>query len=469
MQKTPLFNALIQHTKQSPFSFHIPGHKSGSVFLPSASNYYKSILPLDVTELPNLDDLHDPTEAIFNAQKLASDLYKVKQTYFLVNGSTVGNLAMIFSVCGQGDKILIQRNSHKSIFHAMELTGATPVFLAPEYETEAHVASYVARETIIEALEQHKDAKAIVLTNPNYYGMAQDLTEIIQVAHTYNIPVLVDEAHGAHFVLGYPFPKSAIVCGADMVVHSAHKTLPAMTMGSFLHFNSELVNQEKVRHYLHILQSSSPSYPIMASLDLARAYVSDIKHENVQVIAQSIENFTEEINRIPSVKTVQSTDGRIHTDLLKITIQSTKNASGFALKQALEGQGIYPELADPFNVVLVCPLAVIQIEEIITRMKQAFQHVPSSETKLTTRQMPIPKIAIAESYANLKEKEKVLLHDSIGRIAAQAVIPYPPGIPIVTKGERIRKEHVEWIRELYEIGTNFQRDELLKEGWIEVF
>ena len=168
-----------------------------------------------------------------------------------MNGSTVGNLAMVYATCGAGDIVIVQRNAHKSVFHAIELTGATPVFVSPSWDNDSRTVGPVKVAQIKGALKLYPKAKAVILTYPTYYGVTgTDLEEIITICHTHEVPVLVDEAHGAHFVIGDPFPRSALEMGADVVVHSAHKTLPAMTMASFLHVRSDLIQPERIAHYL---------------------------------------------------------------------------------------------------------------------------------------------------------------------------------------------------------------------------
>ncbi len=275
--RTPLFDALCKHSNPNPISFHVPGHKSGTIFNQQQNNYYQEILRIDATELSGLDDLHSPEGVIKEAEELLADLYQVKKSFFLVNGSTVGNLAMILSVCEKDDVILVQRNCHKSVLNALKLAKAHPVFIDPDYNQDWKTATGVSKEIVERAISLYPQAKALCLTYPNYYGMVYDLKSIIELAHVHHIPVLVDEAHGPHFILGDPFPETAIQLGADMVVHSAHKTLPAMTMGSYLHINSNRINSDKVRDYLQMLQSSSPSYVIMASLDLARNYLASLQ------------------------------------------------------------------------------------------------------------------------------------------------------------------------------------------------
>ncbi|NAP00553.1 aminotransferase class I/II-fold pyridoxal phosphate-dependent enzyme, partial [Halomonas sp. MG34] len=288
-QLTPLFQALKQFTKSSPVSFHVPGHKNGTIFPDKASDSYNEILKLDMTELTGLDDLHAPEGPIAEAERLAADYFQAEHTYFLVGGSTVGNLAMIMAACSRGDKVIVQRNSHKSIMNGLELRGANPIFISPAYEERVGRFTNPEQDTLQEALKRHPDAKAVVLTYPDYFGGTYPLKEMIELAHDYQIPVLVDEAHGVHFSLGNPFPASAISLGADVVVQSAHKMAPAMTMASFLHHNSSLVSRGRLSHYLQLLQSSSPSYPLMATLDIARAFLATMPRKNMDAVMKSVQ------------------------------------------------------------------------------------------------------------------------------------------------------------------------------------
>ncbi|KXG08287.1 Arginine decarboxylase [Anoxybacillus sp. P3H1B] len=472
-QETPLYTALKKHFSVHPISFHVPGHKYGNVFLNESKKHYKHLLRIDVTELNGLDDLHQPESVIAAAQRLTAELYGVDETFFLINGSTVGNLAMIFATCEENEPVIVQRNCHKSIIHALQLVGAVPVFLSPQFDDEVKVASYVSNEAIKQAIEAYPNAKALILTNPNYYGMAVDLKEAVSMAHRYGIPVLVDEAHGAHFILGDPFPSTAITYGADVVVQSAHKTLPAMTMGSYLHVNSSLVDIEKLHHFLRIFQSSSPSYPIMASLDLARSYLAHLSIEEIGHIQAQVSLFKKALNGIEGIAVVESTDPCVMTDLLKITVQTRSSLSGYELQRCLEQAGIFTELADPLNVLFVYPLALFEnLEEIIEKIKKAFSGLHRCDRSLDSVS-PISFAAASEviPYSSLKKRNRKFVHveQAEGLIAAETIIPYPPGIPLLIIGEIINGEHIASLLELRQYGSHFQGGKRLDFHQIEVF
>lgn len=472
--QTPLFTALMNHHKKDPISFHVPGHKYGEIFPEIGDDYYQSLLKLDVTELTDLDDLHEADSVIANAQDLTADLYDAKQSFFLVNGSTVGNLAMILATCEENDVVLVQRNCHKSVIHGMQLAGVKPVFLTPEYDEEVKVPGAISFNLINRAINEYPEAKALILTNPNYYGMATDLTEIVKLAHVHAIPVLVDEAHGAHFTLGSPFPMSALKCGADIVIHSAHKTLPAMTMGSFLHSNSELIQTEKIQYFLQMLQSSSPSYPIMASLDLARYYLAQLKDKGIKAIIEKLNVFKSSLNEFQQFEVINSTSPMITTDPLKVTLQTRCSLSGYDLQSLFENEGIFVEMADPNNVLSVLPLGETwSYQKTIEKIKQAVRNV---EVKGTQCQQSVyfEKNLITPlqiSYKDVKKLESKVIsfHDSVGKISAQMITPYPPGIPVIMAGELITKDHIDLMEHLMNTGARFHGAKMILKGKIEVF
>lgn len=475
MMETPLYSALLKHAKDDPLSLHVPGHKNGAVFLKEAKHLYKDILHIDVTELTGLDDLHHPQDVILKAQQLTANLYRVRNSYFLVNGSTVGNLAMILSTCQEGDEVLVQRNSHKSIMNGLQLAGVKPIFLAPKIDEEYRVPSYIEFETIKKAINLFPNAKALILTNPNYYGLSINLKETITLAHDHGIPVLVDEAHGAHFIIGDRFPLSAVEAGADIIIHSAHKTLPAMTMGSYLHLNSDYIHQETVETYLSMLQSSSPSYPIMASLDLARAYLMKIIEEKQQEdIIESVQMVKAYMNSISGIEVIESSDPFIQSDPLKITIRSTGTLSGYQLQEILEANNIFVELANFDHCLCILPLSdstfiINKLKHVSLDLKRSESHKRGKFTLLEQGEKSIQSLDIPYSQLKKYQKMVVELDDAAGYYSAEAIIPYPPGIPLIMVGEKITTDLIQKIKEMLELGVNIQGDNHIKNGKMSIF
>lgn len=456
-QTKPLVQALSQFKEKRPISFHVPGHKNG--LLSGLPEEMKSALKYDMTELEGLDDLHEPAGVIREAERRLSALYQSDRSFFLVNGSTVGNLAMIYSACRPGDTIIVQRNAHKSIFHAIELTGAKPVFVSPIWDAHSNTPGAVCFARVKEAIGAYPHAKAVILTYPTYYGVAgSELGDIIRFSHAKGIPVLVDEAHGAHFVAGDAFPRSALALGADVVVHSAHKTLPAMTMASFLHIRSTLISPERIAHYLGMLQSSSPSYLLMASLDDARAYAGSYTTEDQDDFLENRRAFIKNLLVIPALRIVETDDP------LKLLLR-VQGYTGFELLARLEAEGIFAELADPFQVLLVLPLLKKGKEypfgESVLRIAVAVDGLPAKkEVGLLDDLIPMDEGLSTLTYLPQellgRDNEWKSIEESVGLVAAASIIPYPPGIPLLLGGEKVTERHVASLLQYLQMNAKFQ-------------
>jgi arginine/lysine/ornithine decarboxylase len=459
--RMPLVEALKNHIRKNPVSFHVPGHKNGKLF----GSEFEGLLRYDVTELTGLDDLHAPSEAIGEAQVLLSDYYRAAKSYFLVNGSTAGNLAMILGVCSEGDIVLVQRNCHKSILNGLKLANVQPVFMHPEFDQQSYTATGISQGTMEQALRNYPEAKAVILTYPNYYGMVYDLKRIIESAHSRGLAVLIDEAHGAHFAFGDPFPPSALELGADVVVQSAHKTLPAMTMGSYLHIQSDIVDACKIEQYLGMLQSSSPSYPIMASLDFARYYIASYTEDDLEFLLMKRSDFIDSLKETG----YEVIEGK---DPLKLLIR-LQGLSGFQLQTRLEEEGVFTELADPDQVLFILPLLkkdshfpFVQTIEKMNTIEAGKggpkYYKPRQGDKVTT---------LRYSFKELDKKKKIWvpLEEAEGLTAGEVLIPYPPGIPLFYPGEEVTKEGIVDLKRLWKEGAKFQGHHKIGEGKISVF
>lgn len=453
----PLVHRLMKFKEANPISFHVPGHKNGALSgLPAE---LRTALTYDLTELEGLDDLYQPEGVIKQAEQKLTDFYQSDKSFFLINGSTVGNLAMVYATCTVDETVIVQRNAHKSIFNAIELTGARPVFISPEWDSVTKTAGTVTAKQVEKALISFPEAKAVILTYPTYYGTTGvELEEAIRLCHEREIPVLVDEAHGAHFVIGEPFPVSALELGADVVVHSAHKTLPAMTMASFLHVRSDLIVPEKVAHYLQMLQSSSPSYLLMASLDDARAYVESYSEEDRLGFMKRRKSFLKQLAQIVHLETIETDDP------LKLMLRMD-GYSGYDLQRAMNEVGVYAELADLYQVLLVLPLLKKEqqypFEETAKKIELAVEHTAKSKLKMQLLDLPVFDKVISMPFYIMKEIEQLQAEwipygDAVGKIAAASLIPYPPGIPLLLAGERVTEYHIQSIALLLATGARFQ-------------
>jgi len=264
----PIYSALKDYADENNIPFHMPGHKMGIGF---PKNFAKNLPKFDITELPNMDNLHFPDGIIKEAQLLAAHAFNANKTFFLVNGATCGVHAAIMTTCEHGSKIIIGRDCHRSAIEGTILANAIPVYVNTEVDNFFGISTGVEPETLKTALEDNPDASAVFVTRPNYYGICSDIEKIVDITHSFGKILIVDEAHGAHFKFNKKLPISALDAGADICVQSAHKTLPALTQGAYLHIKSDSVDIEKLEFYLRLLETTSPSYIIMASLDMARA------------------------------------------------------------------------------------------------------------------------------------------------------------------------------------------------------
>lgn len=273
--RAPVYEMLEQYRHKGNISYHVPGHKNGEAYRSAVSaesaGYLTEVMRYDVTEITGTDDLHHPEGVIREAQELAADCYGAEESYMLVGGSTAGNLALILTVCSApGSLLILQRNVHKSVIHGLMLAGALAVFLEPQIDPGSGLAVAPSAETVQAALAAYPEAAGVLVTMPNYYGMGSDLAPLAQACHACCVPLLVDEAHGAHYGQHPALPAGALAQGADGVVQSTHKMLTALTMGAMLHVQGPWLDRALLRQRLAMVQSSSPSYPVMASLDLAR-------------------------------------------------------------------------------------------------------------------------------------------------------------------------------------------------------
>jgi len=361
--------------------------------------------------------------------------------------------------------------------NGLKLANVQPVFLSPEYDYVGQFTSNVSFKTVEAAIRQYPNAKVLILTSPNYYGMvSRELGQIIKLAHANGLLVLVDEAHGAHFTLGDPFPPSAVELGADIIVQSAHKTLPAMTMGSFLHCNNIDSGFEKIEYYLQAIQSSSPSYPIMASLDLARYFLAHINETEKGKIINHIRDFHKQLSTIPQLTVVPNESDTSFGDPLKLIVQSKCKLSGYDLQKTFEKQSIYTELADPWNVLFVLPLATnSDWTSIVEKLKETVQHLAVQPISQKSKYLQTIGEAVATTlsipYQSMGKykKELVPIEQLEGHIAATSVIPYPPGIPLILEGERVTINHIKQLKSLESKGAYFQNNNDIIKNGLEVF
>ncbi|GIP36308.1 aminotransferase class I/II-fold pyridoxal phosphate-dependent enzyme [Paenibacillus sp. J2TS4] len=468
----PLYETLLGCHFQRNSSFHVPGHKGGRALPAQFKGMLEQVMSIDYTEITGLDDLHQPEGVIKEAQDLAADCFGADRTFFLVNGSTVGNLAMITAVCGRGDILIVQRNVHKSVIHGLMIAGAKAVFVAPQSDPETGLAAGISNKDLVEALDRYPQAKAVFLTNPNYYGMAMDLEQTVRLVHSRGIPLLVDEAHGAHFGFHPELPRSALSVGADAVVQSSHKMLTALTMGAMLHVRSTRIDPNQISGRLSMLQSSSPSYPIMASLDLSRSMLQSKGSELFTPGLQCVKELRQHILSLDVFGVVSGHKNEVYAalDPFKITLwDRIGTLSGFDLQQQLEQRGCMTEMADPRHVLLLFSLAseprdvnhllsaLLDINDKLG-LKEKENPLALANNRVAPPMPPISQpIPFDLDHSLLLDHVRTLpLEETAGFRSAEMVIPYPPGIPVLYPGEPILKETTDYLQVLAATGARFQ-------------
>lgn len=494
-EKAPLFEAMLDHWNRVRGNYHVPGHKQGRAFDSEGIAWFRSLLELDFTEVGELDDLHDPQSVIMEAQQLAAELFRADQTLFLVGGSTAGNLAVILHLCAPGDRIFIQRNCHQSVLHGCLLAHARPVLLPVEWDQDGRERP-LSPETVKQALRQYPDVKAVLITSPSYYGWVQPVREIADVCHANGIPLIVDEAHGAHFGFHSSLPLSAMDLGADVAIQSTHKMLTSMTMSSMLHVRGTRVNTEEIARWLRVVESSSPSYPLMASLDLARRMLWKCGKSELERVLKLVQQFRERIQLFGHLREITF---QCVQDPLKVNLQAD-HLSGYSLAKLLEEKGHYPELADHEKVLLVFSMGTTEEEmhrlvevldhldrlwgddgkrltdrsEELKRDSQCLNSVDQEKQAMSPSTMKdginipgkmIDSLQGGQGIWEIKElpmdcmaawrsgkKKHIPLDQASGRLSAQLVIPYPPGIPILFPGEKWTEERVQQVKNILEQG-----------------
>ncbi|MGQ8875652.1 aminotransferase class I/II-fold pyridoxal phosphate-dependent enzyme [Paenibacillus sp. TSA_86.1] len=553
-EKAPLYEALLAYRHMKQHSFHVPGHKNGQVYHqwmqqteekgdaryaetlhargaklkrqneeddpgfitrenvnneePSSSisvpiRAYLEMMEMDVTEITGTDDLHHPEGVIKEAQELAADCFGAEESFFLVGGSTAGNLSLLLTICDEPESIvLVQRNVHKSVIHGLMLAGARAVFLEPWVDPESGLAVMPPVEAVQAAVQKYPEAKGVFVTLPNYYGMGADLTPIAGVCHEAGMPLLVDEAHGAHYGQHPELPVSALSCGADGVVQSTHKMLAAFTMGAMLHIQGPRLNRSLLRQRLAMVQSSSPSYPVMASLDLSRrlVHVHGAKAFTAGLAAvKALKGGLAELPRFQWLQPAASLQqqkplcgdaiaaampgrkGYTAQDPFKVVIYDDAGVlSGYELQQQLEACGCVPEMSDERYVVLLFSLG--STVDDAKHVLQALQHIniackpePSMPSTYSVEgASQNDSSTYVSTWNNIEENElfsepvlfslqpiretdmiEVPIEDCAGYRSAEMVIPYPPGIPLVYPGEQITPKVAERIQVLRDAGAKF--------------
>ncbi len=474
-QKTPYFTKLKEYTESKPISLDVPGHKLGRINNELLEYTGPNIFKLDANAPKGLDNLSKPKGVIKEAQELMAEAFGADCAYFLTNGTTQGILAVMMSVCRANQKILLPRNVHKSVINGLILSGAIPVFMKPNIDNNLGIANGVSLETAKNAILENPEAKAIFLINPTYFGVVSDLTEIVKLAHKHDMKVIVDEAHGGHFYFSNKLPLGAIEAEADLSIVSIHKTVGSMTQSSVILTKGKRVDHNRLEATLNILNSTSPSGLLMASLDVARKTMYFEGTKKLDKLVKMTKDARNKINQIPGIEAITKDyfikKGEYDSDESRIIVKvSDLGITGF---------DAYNELRDIYNVQLELAethliLAVLTIgttEEDLDKFVDALSKI--SEKHLKENREPIhQKLTYNEPIYYMRPREAyhsykkyVRLKDATNEVAAESIMVYPPGIPIVIPGEVISEEIINDLLMYKKLGSTILSDsdgELIK-------
>ena len=461
-----LYRALEIYSQEDYYPFHMPGHKRN----PDTVN---TDLPFDrdITEIDGFDNLHHPEGILKKAQETAASVYDTKECYYSVNGSTAALLAAVSATVPRNGQILVARNCHKAVYHALYLRNLIPTYVYPQMDPKWWINGGISSDKVERALAENPEIKAVLLTSPTYDGVVSDIEKIAEIVHRYEIPLIVDEAHGAHFHFSNYFPTSAAELGADLVIQSFHKTLPSMTQTAVLHNCSDRVDSRLIRRFMGIYQSSSPSYILMASMDACMEKMSSDGNEMFREFTKILEKARRRLSECKYIRLVSpeiGTAGVFDYDRSKLLF-STRYASmtGSELAQILlEKYHIQVEMETEHYVLALA--AVGDSEEGFERLCQAIEEIDQEEAqkKKEKREAEEPKagrtaytslsqfMSITEAMESESEIRK--LEESVGRISAEFGYLYPPGIPLIVPGEQITGQFIRNMRIYMEEGLYLQ-------------
>ncbi len=453
--KIPLLQALEKFQGVETASLHVPGHKAGRGLSSEFAKYAVPLARIDATELPGLDDLHDPHGVIKEAERLAAIAWGSDHAFFLINGSTVGNLVAIMSVVSAGDTVIVGRDAHQSVWHALELARANAVAVTP-----LHIGSLVAAirpEDVVEAIQAHPEAVAVIITSPTYHGIVPDLITIVQLAHDNGMMVIVDEAHGAHLAFHPDLPDSAVSAKADLVVQSAHKMTAAFTQTALLHVCGEKVDMESLRHYLRVFQTSSPSYILLASIDAARAQLVSVGQALIEQTMSYLQGGKKRLDdSFPGL--INGGFEGLVCDPFKWTVWSARwGVPGEELANAFMQSGVFIELYDNTHVLLVWSYANSKrdLERVIRVLDQVFceKSRVAATANLSSWAQELPRYSSVLSWdLHTKIKEEAPFAELPGKRAARAITLYPPGIPLLLPGEEYTINMIQYIKKCVAYG-----------------
>lgn len=450
---TPILDALKKLKRQNSISFHTPGHKGRDTLI----NWEDYIPYIDTTEIWGMDNLQDPNGVIKESQQLAAQAFGAKYTLYSINGTTGGIYIGLSTVTNPGDKILIQRNSHKSVYNAALLNRLNIEYIYPNYNERHQVFTGIDPEDIESKLKNHRDIQVVVITYPNYYGICSDISRIAEVVHRYGKILLVDEAHGGHFVFSDRLPISALEAGADIAVQSTHKTLASFTQSSMIHIGTDRVDIDKLMLMSALYQSTSPSYILMLSLEIARAYMEGEGRYKLEECISLVQDTTERLIDMKGVHVFTGDEGDTtiyHKDPMKILFKLDRMTGTSLSRLLMEKHHIYLEMSDYYYALALTTLMSTRedFQGLLEAVKRIAKDKPIEQIQPIDINMPLPRIALPIYKAFYSNKKALDIRESVGKVSASYIIPYPPGIPLICPGEEITEELCKYILLLMDIG-----------------
>lgn len=458
---TPIITQLQKLSQRPHARFYCPGHKGGKgADIALIDLLGGRALDVDLPELPELDNLFAPEGVIKEAQELTAPVFGADNSWFLINGSTCGIIASILATCGEGDKIVLPRNVHQSAIFGLILSGAIPIFVNPEYDSNFNLCYGISPQQITKVLKENHDIKAVLIVSPTYEGICSNISEIAKITHQYNIPLLVDEAHGAHLHFHDDLPSSALSGGADVVIQSTHKVLGALTQASMIHLQGNLVKKERISEVLRLLQSSSPNYLLLASLDAVRQQMA---REGRELLTKTIDlaklarNELKKLDYLQVFQRPSPQNNFFDLDITRLTINVNKlSLNGYEIDDIFHQQlGVSCEFPTATNLTFI--ISIGNTEKDIKMLINACQQIAIYQTNQSKNYLipysPLSDFKMSPRQAFWATKTSVNFADSINHICAETICPYPPGIPLLMPGEVITAEIVDYLTFLPQWGA----------------
>lgn len=446
----PIWSALLTYRGQNNLRLHMPGHLGGRG-LPEA---YRELAELDLTEVPGIDDLHQPRSDIKEALRLMAQAYGARESFFLVNGATSGIHALLMSLPGSKPRVLIPRNAHRSLWGGMVLSGAVPSYIHCSYDSEIGIPLAVNPGQVGDELKADPGLEAVFVTSPSYFGTSLNITDLVGQTRDGGATLLVDEAHGAHFAFHPAYPRPALSQGADAVVGGMHKTLPVLNQGACLHIGQEYKHRDLLTAAVSLLTTTSPSFPLLASMDLARQFMQEQGREYLEQARQIALQYRAKIDQIPGITvwnpSLVNDRHAAGQDPLKVTLNiSGLNLDGLHLAELLRREyHIQAELAQPGLIMFM--MSLFHREDEWDKLFKALERIAERYGVRTVKAEkialpPLPRVVLSPRQAFWQERRRVKLKDSPGHLCGEMVAPYPPGIPCLLPGELIDAEIVEYL------------------------